>query len=422
MGIGPVQEMWMVSRTAVLLVGLFVVSRAEDHGSLLRDPILQHLQAATKEISQKAQTVAEQAEQHAGAHQAAMSATMTKRNAVMNVAEQHAKYIKSVLDHPAETAVSVEDIDGEDTPASAANQAVALSKASATHKAAVALQTDLQKRIRSARASSDAAAAASVKAMKAKIEAENELEVELQRYGMSSGMLQAAESDNGMQAALDAQKETTSELMEQRESISTQLDSATTLMANTMKIAAKDPQPVNRLAAEVAAAQQHTLQKEQNEADQAVANVLQRQQIIRDRLKKVQVESALAVEHIKGNMGADVVKLIADKAANAQAAADLADQAEQHAENLRQVLENSEHEAAAIEPMVDQATQVLAKAKIMNNVKDEPKEEKASTEQLVKEAVAKAAADDAKVDAVEEQPTAEAPAVEEAGAEEIPKQ
>merc|ERR1712199_106940 len=161
------------------------------------------------------------------------------------------------------------------------------------------------------------------------------------------------------------------------------------------------------LAAEVAAAQQHTLQKEQNEADQAVANVLQRQQIIRDRLKKVQVESALAVEHIKGNMGA---------------AADLADQAEQHAENLRQVLEKSEHEAAAIEPMVDQATQVLAKAKIMNNVEDEPKEEKASTEQLVKEAVAKAAADDAKVDAVEEQPTAEAPAVEEAGAEEIPKQ
>merc|ERR1712196_167939 len=140
----------------------------------------------------------------------------------------------------------------------------------------------------------------------------------------------------------------------------------------------------------VAAAQQHTLQKEQNEADQAVANVLQRQQIIRDRLKKVQVESALAVEHIKGNMGADVVKLIADKAANAQAAADLADQAEQHAENLRQVLEKSEHEAAAIEPMVDQATQVLAKAKIMNNV--------------------------------EEQPTEEAPAVEEAGAEEIPKQ
>merc|ERR1719421_2090463 len=189
----------MVSRTAVLLVGLFVVSRAEDHGSLLRDPILQHLQAATKEIAQKAQTVAEQAEQHAGAHQAAMSATMTKRNAVMNVAEQHAKYIKSVLDQPAETAVSVEDIDGEDTPASAANQAVALSKASATHKAAVALQTDLQKRIRSARASSDAAAAASVKAMKAKIEAENELEVELQRYGMSSGMLQAAKSDNRMQ-------------------------------------------------------------------------------------------------------------------------------------------------------------------------------------------------------------------------------
>ena len=40
----------------------------------------------------------------------------------------------------------------------------------------------------------------------------------------------------------------------------------------------------------------------------------------------MQVESALAVEHIKGNMGADVVKLIADKAANAQAAADLADQ------------------------------------------------------------------------------------------------
>ena len=96
--------------------------------------------------------------------------------------------------------------------------------------------------------------------------------------------------------------------------------------------------------------------------------------------------------------------------------------AEQHAENLRQVLEKSEHEAAAIEPMVDQATQVLAKAKIMNNVEDEPTEEKASTEQLVKEAVAKAAADDAKVDAVEEQPTAEAPAVEEAGAEEIPKQ
>jgi len=362
------------------------------HQEILEDPVIEHLRAATNELAQKAAMVEKQAQRHAAKHNNAMSAAVAEKNAAMNAADAHAKYIEGTLDAPPEEDTADLDVDTARGQNPAAG--VALVKATSTDEAARELESELQNRIRKARASSDAAAAASMAGAEAKIEAQNELEVVLQRYGLSSAELKAGKSPAAMQATLDAQKDTTGELMEQRRTITTQLDKATTLMADAMKNAAKDPLPENRLAAQVAAVQQHTLQKEQTESDSAIQTILSQQQSIRSRMKKTQVESALASLQLKGSIGPDTLKLIAAKAANSQRAADLAEQAEQHAENLKEIVDRIDLEGQAAQPVVRQAAELLAKAKGMNDGNEKAVEER-PTEKLVKKAVAEAVADEA---------------------------
>jgi hypothetical protein len=348
----PVQLV-LLAVAAILQVG------GSSNEDLLRDPIVEHLRELTNQIVHKAKEVEAHEREHASTHSQALSAALAKKNAAMEMAEAHAKYIESRIDAPPKLDIDHQQAAEPESKLQSVSGA-ALTKATATSEAATVLEQQLQDRVASARTSSDQAAASSVKATEVKIEAQNALDIDLSRVGLSEADLKVGTGSTEMQSALSAQQETTRELKEERREISAHLDKATKLMTGSMSVASQNPSEVNRLAAKVATAQQHALQKEEAESDRAVETILSAEQQIRHRIRMTQVEHALNKEQIRGNIKAHAAKWIEQKAANAQTAADLAEEASAHAEDMKQLLEKTEQDAGAVSPLVQHAAAIVA--------------------------------------------------------------
>eukprot|EP00658_Telonema_sp_P-2_P034525 TRINITY_DN2519_c0_g1_i19.p1 TRINITY_DN2519_c0_g1~~TRINITY_DN2519_c0_g1_i19.p1 ORF type:complete len:604 (-),score=234.24 TRINITY_DN2519_c0_g1_i19:29-1840(-) len=341
-------------------------SPAESTEAAPRDPVIAQLRDTTDKLLLATRQAEGEAEQKRQDHMGRMAAALSKRDAVVSSASAHAHWIMSTLHKPMET-VPVEDGGLEKaTLARKAATNAAEETAEATLASVQHLQAQMAQQMSEAKESADQAAAADANATEAKDRAENELVTLLSKFGIDPESLKDQDSPNHakMVAMYNAQRDTARALRAQRDQISVELERANRLVLESMRQAAESPSDHKRLAAQVAAAQQNILQREEAESTAAVDRTISAQRDMRDQLKRSQVESALSTLRIKGEVGPETVKMITAKATNAMKAEDLATQAREQLEDTEDASKRIQQlDDVTVKPLLQQAEMVVAKTK-----------------------------------------------------------
>eukprot|EP00658_Telonema_sp_P-2_P034523 TRINITY_DN2519_c0_g1_i17.p1 TRINITY_DN2519_c0_g1~~TRINITY_DN2519_c0_g1_i17.p1 ORF type:complete len:366 (-),score=79.53 TRINITY_DN2519_c0_g1_i17:33-1130(-) len=328
-------------------------SPAESTEAAPRDPVIAQLRDTTDKLLLATRQAEGEAEQKRQDHMGRMAAALSKRDAVVSSASAHAHWIMSTLHKPMET-VPVEDGGLEKaTLARKAATNAAEETAEATLASVQHLQAQMAQQMSEAKESADQAAAADANATEAKDRAENELVTLLSKFGIDpeslkvlaqtatglgrggrirtartmlrwlpcttrSGTRRGRSERSGIRflLSLNGRTDWCSRACGRRPRCRSwhrlpgschwlALITAPTGLSMALSWhwltggGVQSPSDHKRLAAQVAAAQQNILQREEAESTAAVDRTISAQRDMRDQLKRSQV--AVSYTHLRAH-------------------------------------------------------------------------------------------------------------------------